>query len=114
MGVFSFGVVTHWGTPPVRLTPRVGGITLRLNGVGFKGFWWNSTLVFQLGYSHYLGLVTPSTGVVVRSRRGNLAVGAPRGDLSARVVRLREPDPYKARGVYPVDAKPSTKPGKRR
>ena len=41
-------------------------------------------------------------------------MGAPRGDLSARVIRLREPDPYKARGVYPVGAKPSTKPGKRR
>lgn len=113
MGRRSLTMVIHWGTAPVRLVPPRGGTTLKLNGVGFKGFWWGATLVFQLGYSHYVGLATP-VGAVVRSRRGNLAVGILRGDLFARVIRLREPDPYKARGIYPLGAKPSTKPGKRR
>ena len=98
---------------PVRLgTPR--GETLKLNGVGFKGFWWNQTLVFQLGYSHYLGLITP-VGVINRARRGSLTIPPRGGNLVARVVDLRRPDPYKARGIYQISlGKPSTKPGKRR
>jgi len=100
---------------PVRLgTPR--GDTLKLNGVGFKVFGWKESLVFQLGYSHYVGLLTPS-GVLTRARRGSLTVPpvGPSGNLAARVIDLRRPDPYKARGIYSYsNGKPVTKPGKRR
>lgn len=114
-------------TKPITLGLQVGpqdGKTLKLNGVGFKSFYWAGTLVFQLGYSHYIGLVTPSgvTTKRLRSRKGNLAItyGNARtfryspGDLVSRVIQLRRPDPYKARGIYVGIVKPTTKPGKRR
>ena len=104
--------MTHWGRPGVPLGGHPGRGSLRLAGVGFKVFRRGSTLVFGVGYSHYLGLALP-TGTVARPGRAGLALGGHPGG-PARVVRLRRPDPYKARGIHPGDRKPPTKEGKRR
>ena len=86
---------------------------LKLSGVGFKSFVTPGGGVFGLGYSHYVGLVTPR-GVQLRPGRGHLAVGPTRGDLTGRIRRLRTPDVYKSRGIYPVGEVPPRKEGKRR
>lgn len=99
----------HTATRAVRRTARVGGV-LKLHGVGFKSFRRPPWVVLQLGYSHYVGFHGGST--LVRSRRAALAVGDPH--VAARLESFRRPDPYKARGVYPVGVPPALKPGKRR
>jgi ribosomal protein L6P/L9E len=81
----------------------------KLNGVGFKSFRRAGWVVFQLGYSHYVALAVGSH--LARPRRAALAVAAA---LTHRVTPLRRPDPYKARGVHPHDARPTLKEGKRR
>ena len=93
--------------------PPGGGRVLKLSGVGFKCFASPGGLTFGLGYSHYLGCSVP-VGMVSRPGRGHLAVGPGRGDLLGRVIRLRTPDPYKARGIYVAGEIPHRKEGKRR
>lgn len=111
MGVDSFGMV---GKKVVQLLPpRSTGKVLKLSGVGFRVFNPGGALVWGLGYSHYVGVLLPG-GAVARPGKTALAVTTPVGDLLTRVVQLRRPDPYKARGIYPVGQKPPTKEGKRR
>lgn len=100
-------------TRPVKLSARTKGQVLKLNGVGFKSFVVGSNLVTQLGYSHYLVTWLP-LGSTVRSHKQGLAVVSPAGNLANRVQNLRQPDPYKARGIYRADSKPTLKEGKRR
>ena len=89
------------------------GRVLKLSGVGFKSFVTPGGLTLGLGYSHYVGVTLP-VGVTLRPGRGHLAVGPHRGDLTGRVCRLRTPDPYKSRGIYPTGEVPPRKEGKRR
>lgn len=90
----------------------MGGSTLKLAGVGFKGYpTATSQVVLSLGYSHYVALALPR-GCTLRARRGTLGVTG--SALPRRLVQLRRPDPYKARGIWLGLVKPSTKPGKRR
>lgn len=110
VGVGSFVLVTR---RVVHLGPPRGGLVLKLSGVGFKSFVTPRGGVFGLGYSHYVGLATP-VGVPVRPGRGHLAVGPSRGDLAGRIRRLRVPDVYKSRGIYPTGEVPRRKEGKRR
>lgn len=105
--------VVVFGTRPVRLRTPPGGEVLKLNGVGFKSFLHGGWILAGVGYSHYVGLATP-TGAALRARRGGIALGGG-GPLGGRVQDLRRPDPYKGRGIYSVTrGKPPTKPGKRR
>lgn len=97
----------------VRLGSTPPGVVLKLSGVGFKSFATPGGLTLGLGYSHYVGVVIP-VGRIVRPGRGHLAVGPGRGDLPGRVARLRTPDPYKSRGIYPSGEVPPRKEGKRR
>jgi len=110
VGVGSLVLVT---TRVVTLGAPRGGRVLKLSGVGFKCFVTPGGLTLGLGYSHYVGVTVPA-GVVLRPGRGHLAVGPTRGDLPARVGRLRVPDPYKSRGIYPTTRVPPRKEGKRR
>lgn len=97
----------------VRLGGPTRGVVLKLSGVGFKCFVTPGGATLGLGYSHYVGITLP-VGVITRPGRGHLAVGPTRGDLSGRVRRLRVPDPYKSRGIYPAGEVPPRKEGKRR
>jgi len=63
--------VVVFGTRPVRLRTPPGGEVLKLNGVGFKSFLHGGWILAGVGYSHYVGLATP-TGAALRARRGGL------------------------------------------
>jgi large subunit ribosomal protein L6 len=100
-------------TRVVRLGGSRPGRVLKLSGVGFKSFVTPGGLTLGLGYSHYVGVLLPG-GVALRPGRGHLAVGPHVGDLTGRIRRLRLPDPYKSRGIYPTGEVPPRKEGKRR
>ena len=98
------------GAPPARV--------LHLSGVGFKVFSQPGRTALHVGYSHYVVVRTP-VAATVRSRRSHMVVhhqpaAGGVGDLPQRVCRVKRPDPYKGRGLYPVDDRPRLKPGKRR
>jgi len=86
-------------------------VVLKLNGVGFRSFAARGWLVCQVGYSHYVGVALPRSGGA-RPGKNGVAVTGPA--VASRVQRLRRPDPYKARGVYPVGVSVFRKEGKRR
>lgn len=95
------------GRRPVGLHPE-GSRVVRLAGVGFKGFYQAGLLTLGLGYSHYVATTTVG---VVRARAGGLVAPT---RVAHRVIHLRQPDPYKGRGLYLDGQKPTTKAGKRR
>lgn len=86
-------------------------MVLKLNGVGFRSFTARGWLVCQVGYSHYVAVALPHGGTA-RPGKNGVAVTGP--GVAARVQRLRRPDPYKARGVYPAGIPLFRKEGKRR
>ena len=102
-----------WGaTPGVTVGAPPTGVTLRLGGVGFKGFSTGGWGVWGLGYSHYLGLRLPRGSILRVHRQGVLLRGP--NNLVHRVVHLRRPDPYKGRGIVQGGVTLRLKPGKRR
>lgn len=102
-------------TPPVKFS-LLKGSHLQLSGVGFKSFTTKHRSLVQIGYSHYL-LLRRLEGDLVRAKRQNMLVhpgDSGRSNLSYRFQQMKQPDPYKARGIYPVNNAPKLKPGKRR
>ena len=105
------------GTPPAVHSGGAAPRVVTLSGVGFKVFSHPGRTALHVGYSHYVVVRTPRAAQI-RSRRSTLVVypTAPVGvgDLVHRVCRTKRPDPYKGRGLYPTDGRPTLKPGKRR
>ena len=101
--------------PPGRSAPAP--TVVHLSGVGFKVFSHAGRTALHVGYSHYVVVRTPREAQV-RSRRAALVVHPVTptgvGDLAHRVCRVKRPDPYKGRGIYPTGGRPTLKPGKRR
>ena len=77
--------------------------TLKIEGVGFKAEMKGVNLFLSLGYSHPI-LVVPPQGIEIQTPTPTTIVigGADKqlvGELSARVRKLRKPEPYKGKGV---------------
>lgn len=77
--------------------------TLKIEGVGFKAEMKGVNLFLSLGYSHPI-LVVPPKGIEIQTPNATTIVitGADKqlvGELSARVRKLRKPEPYKGKGV---------------
>jgi large subunit ribosomal protein L6 len=77
--------------------------TLEIVGVGYRVQAKGKDLEFSLGFSHPV-LVTPPEGITFRVEAPTRFVveGIDKqlvGETSARIRKLRKPDPYKAKGV---------------
>jgi len=76
---------------------------LKIEGVGFKAEMKGKYLFLSLGYSHPI-LVVPPQGIEIQTPTATSIVvsGMDKqlvGEVSARVRKLRPPEPYKGKGV---------------
>jgi large subunit ribosomal protein L6 len=90
---------------------------LEIVGVGYKAEVKGKSVVFTLGYSHPVDFPIPEgISVALDAKAGKLTVsGADRqrvGQTAAEIRRLREPDPYKAKGIKYADEVIRRKVGK--
>jgi large subunit ribosomal protein L6 len=76
---------------------------LDIVGVGYRAEVKGKQIVFALGYSHPVVYDIPATIEVVIDKQTHITVtGVDRqlvGQVAANIRRLREPDPYKQKGV---------------
>lgn len=90
--------------------------TLIIHGVGYKAQLQGKKLIINLGYSHPIEMEAPE-GIEFEVERGiRIKVkGFDKelvGHVAAKIRRLRNPDPYKAKGVRYEDEVIRRKPGK--
>ena len=77
--------------------------SLKIEGVGYKAEMKGKNLFLSLGYSHPI-LVVPPYGIEIQTPTATTIVisGADKqlvGEVSARVRKLRKPEPYKGKGI---------------
>lgn len=90
--------------------------TLEIQGTGYKALPKDKGLELSLGFSHPVNF-TPPEGVTltVKDNRLITVVGADKylvGQTAANLRRLREPDPYKGKGIRYLGEVIKLKPGK--
>ena len=89
--------------------------TLIFKGVGYKANVAGKNLEMNLGYSHPIKMEIPE-GLAVKTEKANIIVsGADRakvGQFSAQIRSLREPEPYKGKGIRYSDEVLRRKAGK--
>jgi len=77
--------------------------SLEINGVGYRVAAKGSNLEFQLGYSHPVLIEAPEgISFVVESPTKFHVDGTDKqlvGEISAKIRKLRKPDPYKGKGI---------------
>ncbi len=77
--------------------------TLKIEGVGYKAEMRGLYLMLSLGYSHPI-LVVPPKGIEIQTPQPTTIIvsGIDKqlvGEVSARVRKLRPPEPYKGKGI---------------
>jgi large subunit ribosomal protein L6 len=78
--------------------------TLQIEGVGYKAELRGTRLMLSLGYSHPI-LIVPPEGVQIETTNPTTIIvkGIDKqlvGEVSARIRRLRPPEPYKGKGIH--------------
>ncbi len=91
-------------------------IELEIVGVGYRATKQGSALTLQVGYSHPVEMAAPAgiqfdlpqpTRIVVSGIDKELV-----GQMAARIRAVREPDPYKGKGIRYANERIKLKPGK--
>ena len=76
---------------------------LQITGVGYRAQLSGKDLVLNMGYSHPVKMITPSTLVVkVESPTTVLVSGIEKdmvGEFAAKIRSVRPPEPYKGKGI---------------
>ena len=90
---------------------------LDIIGVGYRAEVKGKDVVFQLGYSHPVRFVIPEgIDIVVDAKTGHITItGIDKqkvGQTAAEIRSLREPDPYKGKGIKYSDEVIRRKAGK--
>ena len=90
--------------------------TLIIEGVGFQAQQKGKGLEFALGYTHSI-TVDPPAGITLTAPKKTevLVEGADKhmvGQVAANIRKLREPEPYKGKGVRYSDERVRRKAGK--
>jgi large subunit ribosomal protein L6 len=91
-------------------------IELEIQGVGYRALKQGSRLTLQVGFSHPVE-ITPPAGVTLDAPAPNRIVvsGADKelvGQMAAGIRAIREPDPYKGKGIRYLGERVRRKPGK--
>lgn len=90
--------------------------TLEIQGTGYRALPKGEALEFSLGYSHPI-LFTPPQGIKLALQENKYIVvtGADKylvGQVAANIRKLRQPDPYKGKGIRYQGEVIKLKPGK--
>jgi large subunit ribosomal protein L6 len=90
---------------------------LDIVGVGYRAEVKGKEVVFQLGYSHPVRFAVPDgIEVVIEAKTGHITItGIDRqkvGQTAAEIRSLRQPDPYKGKGIKYSDEVIRRKAGK--
>jgi len=112
-----------YGTTRARLNNMVEGVlkgftkTLEINGVGFKGVVQGNSISFQVGFSHPVIMDIPKgLKVSVDPKQTILTVsGIDKelvGNWSAKIKKIKPPEPYKGSGIKYQDERIIRKAGK--
>ncbi len=90
--------------------------TLEINGVGYRAELKGKELILSLGFSHPVNFTIPDGIEVKVNKQTELIIsGIDRqlvGETSARIRRLRPPEPYKGKGIKYSDEVIKRKAGK--
>jgi large subunit ribosomal protein L6 len=110
-----------WGLTRALINNMVNGTVngftkiLEINGVGFKAALNGNKLVLNLGYSHPIEMQVPS-GLEAKIEKNIITItGIDRqavGQFAAKVRSMREPEPYKGKGIKYHDEVVRRKAGK--
>lgn len=101
-----------WGTFSSIIGNMIQGVTegfqkkLEINGVGFKVSLKGQNLLLELGFSHPVE-VTPLPGIKFAVEKNVVTVeGIDKqvvGEMTARIRKIRKPEPYKGKGIKYID-----------
>lgn len=91
-------------------------VDLEIQGVGYRAAKQGTTLSLQVGYSHPVEVVPPA-GIAFEVPQPNRisVAGIDKelvGQTAARIRAIREPDPYKGKGIRYAAERIKLKPGK--
>lgn len=110
-----------WGTFSSLVKNMIDGVTvgykkqLEINGVGFKAVTKGANLSLDVGYSEPVE-IKPLTGITFKVEKNLITVeGADKqavGEMAAIVRKVKEPEPYKGKGIKYVDEVIHRKAGK--
>lgn len=110
-----------WGTHASIVLNMIEGVVngykkqLEINGVGYKVAQSGQKLTFQLGYTHPIVYELPKTITAEVDKNLITVSGIDKqlvGQVSAEIRALREPEPYKGKGIKYVDEVIRRKAGK--
>lgn len=89
--------------------------TLELVGVGFRAALEGENLILKVGFSHPVRVV-PSRGIKFEVLKNKIKVlGIDKqvvGDMAAKIRKIRQPEPYKGKGIRYEGEEIKKKPGK--
>jgi len=91
-------------------------VELEIQGVGYRAAKQGNTLALQVGYTHPVE-VPPPDGIQFEVPQANriVVIGIDKelvGQVAARIRAIREPDPYKGKGIRYAGERIKLKPGK--
>ena len=111
------------GTTNANLTNMINGVKegyqkgLEIIGVGYKFNVQGNTLVINAGYSHPVKITVPNTLKVEAVSNTEIIIsGCDKvllGEFAANVRKVREPEPYKGKGIRYKDEHVRRKEGKK-
>ncbi len=91
-------------------------VELEIQGVGYRAVKQGNNLSLQVGYSHPVEVVPPAGIAFEVPQPNRIAVtGIDKelvGQTAARIRAIREPDPYKGKGIRYAGERIKLKPGK--
>lgn len=111
-----------WGTTRALINNMIEGVVngytvqLQIEGVGYRAALEGNDLVFQLGFSHPVKF-SPEPGISFAVEKNVVSVtGIDKGlvtQVAAKIRQLREPEPYKGKGIRYVGEIVQRKVGKK-
>lgn len=110
-----------WGTVRANITNMVHGVVhgfqkkLELHGVGYRAAVKGKNLELSVGYSHPV-IIQPPEGIAFSVEKELVTVegydATVVGQIAADIRKVREPEPYKGKGIRYVDEVVRRKAGK--
>ena len=111
-----------WGTFAAHLRNMIAGVTvgfvkkLEIEGVGYRAEAQGQKIKLSMGYSHPVELIAPEGVTILVEKSGITISGADIekvGQFASDVRAVREPEPYKGKGIHYVGEYIIRKQGKK-